>query len=271
MHNEEPLEGIYPDFVNNEEEFKKHRAVLLPFVNMLKEENVMFNYQSDWNFLQAIAAFDSGEGTGGKNILKYIKDLGFEVDPHAHETSYNYADVAYLINQLGVPTSNTVGGFIAIPPEDSKIEYFQDPITGWNYDYTWQAEILWGAGSYHHTNDPFVSGVWCPKDNDNFYEHDPTKLPHIGGYNLGHKGVELLLEKSLSGELDPEKIYTIDIPLGQMNLLGGGFIEDQRRQIKNLKEMDTNGLLQWVGMKQVIEIWQQEYGSQPNLLLYTDE
>ena len=88
MHNEEPLSGQYPDFVNDPSAFWEHRDALVPFVNMLHANGVMFNYQSDWNFLQAVGLYDTGTlSTNGKNIVRYMKeDLGFEVDPHAHET-----------------------------------------------------------------------------------------------------------------------------------------------------------------------------------------
>ncbi|MCK4451966.1 MAG: hypothetical protein KAX26_15380, partial [Anaerolineae bacterium] len=51
MHNEEPLSGLYPDFVNDEPAFWQHRDALAQFVNMLHDHGAMFNYQSDWNFL----------------------------------------------------------------------------------------------------------------------------------------------------------------------------------------------------------------------------
>lgn len=138
-HNEEPRSGKYPDFVKDEAAFWEHRAALVHFVKMLVANQFMFNYQSDWNFLLAATIYDNGTPeTDGKNILRYIKDMGFEVDPHAHESQYSYADVAYLIEQLGVTPSRTTGGFIAEPPKKSKLEYLWHPISGVQYpEYTW--------------------------------------------------------------------------------------------------------------------------------------
>lgn len=156
MHNEEPNGGYHPNFVAEPAVFAQHRAALLAFAEMLYAEGVMFNWQSDWNFLRAVQLYDNEPpSTNNKNIVRYLKeDLGFEVDPHAHETTYNYADVAALIELLGVTPSNTVGGMVVFPPVQSIVERLWLPITGWKFPgYTWQAEILWGGGTEDHQDE----------------------------------------------------------------------------------------------------------------------
>ncbi len=90
--------------------------------------------------------------------MQYLKqDLGFEIDPHAHETTYSYADVAYLIEQLGVEPSHLPGGLLADPPEKSKLEYLWEPIQGRQYPSSiWQADFLWGGGTGNHVNETYV-------------------------------------------------------------------------------------------------------------------
>ena len=264
MHNEEPRTGLYPDFVHDEAAFWQQRNALVQFVDKLHDEGVMFNYQSDWNFLMAVGAFDHGTAsTGGKNIVRYIKDLGFEVDPHAHETQYTYADVAYLIQQLGVTPSHTVGGFIAHPPADSKLEYFWQPITATlSSTYTWQAEILWGGATYHHQNEDllWVSGIWKPKDKDHFLEHDDAApLPHIGGY--GHR-CEHLVQLQQRGELDPNKMYTCTLFLEQKQVLAPDFVNGFLARVRALKAL---GDVRWVGLAEVVDIWRRDYAAQPNI------
>ena len=273
-HNEEPLSGQYPDFVSDEDAFWEHREALVNFAKMLNEEGVEYNYQSDWNFLLAAAMYDKGtSSTNGKNFLRYLKeDLGFEIDPHAHETQYNYADVAYLINQLGVAPSRTVGGFLASPPEQSKAEYFRQSLKGVKYpDYGWKAEILGSGGTYKHQDDEeiLVSGVWKPKDNENFLVHDGNApLPDIGGYMSNWQGLNDLLQKQESEELEEGKIYTQTIFAGQIDMVKSGYIEDFRQQIQSLSEYTDAGLIKWVGLKEVIDIWKSEYNSEPNIYAY---
>ena len=255
MHNEEPRMGHYPDFVNDEVAFWQHRVALIQFVDMLDANGVMFNWQSDRNFLLAVGLYDTGTPeTNGKNLVRYIKeDLGFEVDPHAHETLYNYADVACLIEALGVTVSNTAGGFLAAPTEDSKLKYLWQPITGTQYPtYTWQAEILWGGATLFHINEQslWVSGVWKPKDKYDFLEHDnAAPLPYVGGY--GRNNCDVLIEKQQNGELEEENIHTCTLFVGQTELLRQGFIQQFEQQIQAL---DTAGSIRWVGLGEVIDI-----------------
>jgi len=274
-HNEEPPQ--YPDFVNDEPAFWEQRNSLVSFADMLYGEGVRFNYQSDWNFLLAATMYDGGTpSTNGKNFLRYLKeDLDFEIDPHAHETQYNYADVAYLIGALGVPVSHTTGGCIAYPPESSKVEYFREPLTGWMYpDHTWQAEILWGGGTYYHQNEEelWVSGIWKPKDNENFLVHDENApLPLVGGYKNKPEtwlGLNDLLEKQQNGELEDGRIYTATVLAFQDNMLHPAFIQEFQQQIQGLSEYTDGGLIKWVGLAEVIDIWETEHDSEPNLYSY---
>lgn len=267
MHNEEPLSGLYPDFVNDEPAFWQHRDALVQFVDMLHDHGVMFNYQSDWNFLMAAGLYDTGTPeTNGENIVRYIKGLGFEVDPHAHETQYNYADVAYLIEALGVAPSHTAGGFLADPPEDSKLEYLRQPIAATvSPTYTWQAEILWGGATLLHQNEEalWASGVWKPKDNEHFLEHAAAApLPYVGGFG---GDCDSLLQKQQTGELEADRIHTCTLFVAQKRLLMPGFTPQFAQQIQVL---DAAGNIRWVGLAEVIDIWQMEYDSQPNILPY---
>lgn len=250
-------------FEENEDKFNKFRENLVGLANMLYEEGTAFNFQSDWTLLLAATKFDKGDSsTNNKNFLRYLKeDLGFEIDPHAHETKYNYADVAYLINELGVEPSNIVGGLIAYPAEDSKLDYLQNEIKGNMYDYSWKAEVLWGAavGGHKNESDLWVSGIWKPKDAENYTE-DGGNLPNIGGYYNTWEGLDYLL----SQDLDPNKIYTQTIFVSQGSV-SKEFIEEFRAEIEKYKSDDR---IIWVGLGEVIDIWESEYNSETNILKY---
>src|SRR3989338_2908787 len=208
----------YPNYAEDEEKFWAIREAIVGFAEMLQEEDVSYNFQSDWTLLLAATKYDTETtSTNGKNFLQYLnEDLDVEVDPHAHETSYSYADVAYLIEQLGVVPSGVVGGLIASPSEDSKLEYLWEPIHGEQYpSYTWQAEVGWGGGVALHQNEEafWVSGIWKPQDNENFLVHDEdAPLAIIGHYQSEWEALDELLALQEEGALEPGKIYTISIP-----------------------------------------------------------
>ncbi len=250
-------------YEENETQFNMSRERLVAFAQMLYDEGVAYNYQSDWTFLLAATKFDKGdESTNGKNFLRYFKeDLGFEIDPHAHETKYNYADIAYLIKQLGVEPSGIVGGFIAYPVKDSKFDYLQNEIKGNIYDYSWKAEVMWGGGVRDHINenDLWTSGIWHPKSAGKFDVEGGT-LPNIGRYDSTWEGLDYLLTK----DLDADKIYTISIfvPQGQMSTAQ---LNEFRIELEKHKLDDR---LEWVGLGEVMDIWTDEYNSEPNILKY---
>ncbi|MFC1610028.1 hypothetical protein ACFL6C_03665 [Myxococcota bacterium] len=279
-HNEEPSAPHYPDFVADVDVFWEQREAIVSFANMLHAEDVKYNYQSDWNFLLAATQYDHGTSeTNGKNFLRYLReDLGFEIDPHAHEIRYddtqdweshNYADVAYLIEVLGVSPSGAVGGFIAYPPQNSKLEYFREPLTGWKYpNHTWQAELLWGGNTNQHVDDHLVwaSGIWCPTNNEEFLAHDDdAPLPHIGYVKSSWPGLYALLDKLENGELEPDKIYTHTISVGQNDMAGAHFVSNFQQEIQALSDHVTAGAINWVGLTDLINIWRDKYDSRPNV------
>lgn len=272
-HIEEPPGN--PDYVNSEETFWKDREAIVSFAEMLAEEQVKYNFESDWNLLLAATKYDTGtESTNGKNFLRYVKeDLLFEVDPHAHEKKYNYADVAYLIKQLGVTPSFIAGGFIASPAKDSKVEYFRNTLRGIQYpSYSWKAEILWGGGTKDHENEEsfWVSGIWKPKDNENYLVDDENALlPEIGNYEKGWDGLDDLLKLQKKGSLVPGKIYTIAI-FTTRNDFTSAKINEFQEKIESYKADTAAGRIKWVGLQELYDVWLSEYNAESNQLFYTD-
>jgi hypothetical protein len=187
------------------------------------------------------------------------------VDPHAHETTYNYADVAYLISTTGVTPSKTVGGMIVFPPSESIVERFWDPIVGDVYSaYTWQAEILWGGGTYLHEDESclWASGVWKPKDNDNFLVHDDTApLPNVGKWSSNWNGLGTLIDRQNNGELVDGTMYTCTITLNQKDL-DPSYIATFEA---DLQAADLAGDIAWVGLAEAIDTWETSYASAGNV------
>jgi len=275
-HEQGPESTRSTDYVNDEEAFWTQREGIVNFANMIYEEGAKYNFQSEFNFLQALVKYDKGtESTKGKNLLRYLmEDLGFEVDTSFHSEDCNQADGAYLFEQLGVPPSHTVGGLIASPAEDSKIEYYRNELHGLQYDATWKAEILWGAAIlYHKGNEEelWASGIWRPQDNENFLVNDENApLPYVGLYMHGWEGLDELMAKQQAGELEPGKIYTITIFATQDSLKNPETTERFRSKLLALSEYRERGELQFVGIKEVVDIWETQFNSEPNIYRYTE-
>ncbi len=199
--------------------------------------------------------------------MRYLsEDLGVQIDPHSHERFYNYADVAYLIQQLGVEPSHVVGGFLVWPLEESKLEYLWSPIISTiDPNYTWQAEILWGGGSPNHQADYTVSGVWKPAGTEQYLTHSETApLPDIGSYTSSWDGLDDLLSKQAAGTLEPG-IYTITIMMNQDEMWDPSIISETVAQIQAHQSAVDTGSMTWATFEDIITIWQDEFDSQPTI------
>jgi hypothetical protein len=85
--------------------YTQSRDALVQLAQLTHSKGAKQNWGSDWVALKAIARYDTGTSlttTNGKNLCRWMsEDMGVECDPHSHENTYNYGDVAYLMSQLG--------------------------------------------------------------------------------------------------------------------------------------------------------------------------
>jgi hypothetical protein len=231
-----------------------------------------YNLQSDWNYLKAVAQYDVGSvtnDTGGKNILRWlVEDLGVEVDPHGHETQYNYADIAYLIEQLGVTPTKTVGGFIYDPPDNPQgWERHEAGFYGRVYpEYFWRADILWGAATgLHQGADDRSSGIWRPQDRYNFYVNGPNqRLIYIGGCSrLGQEqDIQTLIDEIAAGRAPQDGFYTATVTLAQ-DKITDQTITEVGQFVDSLADEVTAGRVRWATLSEMAEVWKTEYGARP--------
>ncbi len=273
-HNEEPSFPNHPDFTSDYDTYESFRDAAVNFATMLKSEGVQYNFQSDWNFLLAEQEhWDEFDNTNGKNLLRWlVEDMDLAVDPHAHESTYSIADVAYLMEQLDITPSNIVGGFIATPAEDSRVEDFQVPIEGWKYNTSWEADALWGGGSGNHVDDEgqWTSGIWRPKDDENFFVDDPDSKPVIGTYTSTWDGLDDLLEKRDNGELEAGKMYTATIMTNQEDAQDQDFIDEFQSEIEARQSYTDSGAIEWVTLTEALNIWENDYDSTPTIYSYEE-
>jgi len=268
VHNEEPL-NRRPDYLNNRDFYLANRKLVKLLVETIANKGAALNLQSDWNYLQAVARHDQNEiisTTNNKHIARWMaEDKHVELDPHAHETRYNYADVASLYEPLGLAPTKTVGGFLFSPPDNPQgWEQHQKGINGKIFpNYFWKADILWGAATgLHQGKDDTSSGIWRPQDRNRFYEHDPNqRLLYIGNCNAGQTGILNLLGEIKSGRAPREGFYTGAIVLAQ-DFLTEQSINELGQFIDSLAPDLTNGIVKWATLSQIAETWKKQ-GEKP--------
>ena len=195
-HNEDSWAAM----VNTKAKYLKYREGLLERIDLLKEYDIEWDWQSDQPVVEAMIEYESDPGfltkTDGKNILKYMSDLGISLDPHAHTN--NYADIAYLMQQLGAQASSVIGGtvhvtcgstymgFLELDDWHANINLSSDSLVhGEDYpDALWDPKVLSDPGMGGHYFDDWSSGVWRPGNAEEFYNHEPNSdIVYIGeGY-----------------------------------------------------------------------------------------
>lgn len=251
--------------------FEQNRTNLYQFAGMLARHGVQFDFQSDWTFLAGTINFDTGgrAETGGTNIVAWMeRDLGFAIDPHNHvnQSAYTYADVAELIRRCGATPTAIAGGFIALPVTNSEWELFQQPIAGGVYtDATWTAGALWGGGSGNHTLDTntWFSGVYCPRDGTNMWQHQDGNLPDIGGFGGRHQiwtNLDMLLAWRDAGLLCTGSLYTCNLMVN-MSSLNPSFTAAFDAQLQLYTNVPA---IEWVNLVQLTNIWATAYERRPS-------
>jgi hypothetical protein len=163
-----------------------------------------------------------------------------------------------MIDALGVAPSHIAGGLIVDPPENSKYDYLLNPIRASRFDYTWQAEWLWGDATANHVNDTPAAGVWRPRDQFHFYENDDNApIPCIGKCTNDLDGVYDLIRKLEDGIVETGKMITAAIFIGQ------GEVQEKhnllQHEMERLKDHEADGRLSFVSLREVGEIWQTEF------------
>lgn len=247
------------------------RNDLIAMGEMARRNGVPWVLQPDWKFLEAARLYENSSttsGTDGKNIFRYLKDsLSVVIDPHSHENGgYNYTDVAYLLDELGVGGSTVIGGHIWDPslPQFAEWDRYRSAVAGRQYPhYSWRGDILTGAGTPNHTNDPVVSGVWRPRDRSNFFTDDPAgNMVSIGPFSRDIAGVSTLWNLGKAGTIASSCILTSSHHIRPADIANASALASVEREVLDpLLSLKATGQVVLTDFTSLVSTWRSQYSA----------
>lgn len=248
------------------------RTRLITMAELARRYNMTWVLQPDWKFLEAARVYEDASvmsSTGGRNILRYLRDsLDVVIDPHSHENGgYNYTDVAYLLEALGVGGSTVIGGHIWDPslPQFAHWERFRVPVFGEMYPSAqWRGDILMGSGTPNHTNDPIVSGVWRPIDPWSYFEDSPSgNIACVGAFKGDLDGISELVARYTSGQSASTCMLTSTYHITPtMISSSSGLSTLERDLLSPLSSLRSGGKVEVTDFTSLVATWKSRFGSQ---------
>lgn len=255
----------------NRTAYLRLRETLIDMGELAQRAGVTWSLQPDWKFLEAAREYESAAvmaDTGGVNVLRYLKNtLGVAIDPHSHENGgYNYSDVAYLLDLLGVGGSTVIGGHIWDPslPQFQNWDRFRSAVSGQKYPaFSWRGDILMGAGTPNHTNDPVVSGVWRPKSRSDFFTDDPSgNIASVGAYKGEIDSISTLYALYAAGTVASSCMLTLSYHITPGALTAsGGIAAIERDVVGPVASLEAQSKAEATDFTTLVSTWRSRYGA----------
>jgi hypothetical protein len=257
------------------------REALVQYATLTHQKGAKQNWGADHVALRAIAKYDTGTtvaNTNGKNLVKWMtEDMGVKCDPHSHENTYNYGDVAYFMSQLGVTPSGTVSGFLYNQLQNgNNWEDYQDGIQGDSFPaYTWYPEILWGGGTPNHVADLNYYGVYKIKSMAEPQTHEPTNHLTLCGTGCSMKMddtstiawnmsiIHRLVDAVENGTLPADGIYPQEIMCTEGKMKQAYFLPLVSEMIDSVNVLVAAGKVQWKTITEIVDYWNTDYNKVP--------
>ncbi len=251
------------------------RSRLLDMARLARRYDMKWVLQPDWKFLLAALQFEDAAlraTTGGLNVFRYLRDsLGVAIDPHSHENfGYNYTDVAYLLDSLGVGGSTVIGGHIWDPslPQFQQWDRFRVPVAGLRFPAArWRGDLLMGSGTPNHVNDPIVSGVWRPASRDRYWADDPAgNISAVGAFRGDLAGITELQKAYRDGKVATNCMLTASLHAKPATLTApNGITQMEDSTVRPLRALRDAGVIALTDFTALVAKWRSDYGARPCL------
>jgi hypothetical protein len=278
-HNEDNIGYLNP--IGGYNIYMQNRSALVALANLTQTKGAKQNWGSDHVALRAIARYDTGAtllNTNGKNLVRWMsEDKGVKCDPHSHEATYNYGDVAYFMSQLGVSPSGSISGFLYNQLQNgNNWEDYQDGIQGDSFPaYTWYPDILWGGGTPNHVADLNYYCVYKIKSMAEPQVHEPgnhltlcgtgctIKLDDTSTIAYNMSIIHRLVDAVENGTLPANGIYPQEIMFNEGRMRQPYFLPLMTEMMDSVNALVAAGKVEWKTITEIVDYWKSSYDSVP--------
>jgi hypothetical protein len=238
-------------------------------------KNAKWNFQTNSKYVLAVLKYQHA-ATSHSDILEWMNSTGHIcIDPRYKTQlpfyTYNIADVVHLLDSAGVPDSKTVGGFIYYPYSSADWAIYSSPVIGTHYGNSWQAEILWGAGSTPpHSHDAHNFGIWKPAgatDSTAFYTHSATANLWVEGNGCSavlydttdptvvFNAVKEAANNISSGAWPSDKFYCMSVMINQRDF-SSTFVSKVSQLIDSVNTLVSSNKVVWSTIREKFDAFQ---------------
>lgn len=270
-HIEDQTPGGVLGTAMNRTSYLSTRASMLQMAALMNRYGMKWSLQPDWKILLAALEYEDAStraSTAGLNLFRYLRDSAkVAIDPHSHEAQgYNYTDVYHLLDSLGVGGSTIIGGHVWDPsvPQFAEWDRFRVPVRGLKYpNAIWRGDVLMGSGSPNHVNDPIVSGVWRPKNRNEYFVDDPAgNIACVGAYKGDIATISELVARYRSGAAPATCMQTATVGVSPSEISAvGGLAAIENTIVKPLAALRDSNQVKLTDFTALVATWRQEFGA----------
>jgi hypothetical protein len=125
-----------------------------------------------------------------------------------------------------------------------------------------------GSGTPNHVNDPIISGVWRPKDKNNYFVHDPdANIANVGAYKGTIECIDELVKIRESGFAGDDCMMTVSYHLKPSDInspAGMKWILDS--VITPLSKLQTDNIIKTTDFTSLVNEWKTEFAEKACLI-----
>ncbi|MBL4707771.1 MAG: T9SS type A sorting domain-containing protein [Flavobacteriales bacterium] len=165
---------------------------------------------------------------------------------------------------------------------------YENPVqSNLNASYSYHPEILWGAATPGHTNDPYYFGIWKPSDTLNYYSHDSTnrlinygngcriKITDTTSVSTAVAAIDSIINRIQNGDYPSNGYYQMSIFMSEYHFwdtlltppntyaFNGDFLAKINAITDSINVRVNQNTMEWMNIEDIVSNWKISYSAAP--------